>query len=105
MEKIVNAEGFFAALDQSGGSTPKALRGYGVPDDQYEEGSESMFDVVHEMRTRIVTSQSFNGDRVVGAILFEDTMDRMIHNKPTARYLWEEKNVVPFSLDELIVSV
>jgi len=66
------------------------------PDDQYEEGDKSMFDVVHEMRTRIITSQSFTGDRVLGAILFEDTMDRTIHNKPTARYLWEENNVVPF---------
>ena len=96
MEKVIHADGFLAALDQSGGSTPNALRGYGISDELYEEGSTSMFDMVHEMRSRIVTSPSFKGDRVLGAILFENTMDRLIEDKPTAKYLWEEKNVVPF---------
>ena len=95
LDKIKTADGFIAALDQSGGSTPKALRLYGVEESQYSNGNE-MFDMVHQMRTRIITSQPFNGDRVLGAILFENTLDREIEGKSSARYLWEEKQVVPF---------
>ena len=95
LEKIRFREGFIAALDQSGGSTPKALRLYGVGDDAWS-GDDEMFDVVHAMRTRIITSPSFGGDRILGAILFEDTMGREIGGRPSARYLWEEKGVVPF---------
>jgi len=94
-EKMANADGFIAALDQSGGSTPKALRLYGVSDDAYTVGEESMYDKVHEMRTRIITSPSFTGDKILAAILFEMTMDREIEGKPTAQYLWEDKKVVP----------
>jgi fructose-bisphosphate aldolase class I len=93
--KINTENGFIAALDQSGGSTPKALKLYGVGEDAYS-GDEEMFGAVHAMRTRIVTSPSFGGDRIIGAILFENTMDREIGGKPSARYLWEDKNVVPF---------
>ncbi|NNL66802.1 MAG: fructose bisphosphate aldolase [Myxococcales bacterium] len=95
LEKIRTAEGFIAALDQSGGSTPKALRLYGIPESEYS-GDAEMFDKVHEMRARIMTSKSFGGDRILGAILFEMTMDRDVAGKPTAHYLWDEKNVVPF---------
>ena len=95
IEKIRDRDGFIAALDQSGGSTPKALRLYGIDESAYS-GDDEMFSVVHGMRTRIVTSPSFDGDRILGAILFENTMDREIGGKPSARYLWEEKNVVPF---------
>ena len=95
MGKIRDRDGFIAALDQSGGSTPKALRLYGIDDGAYS-GDDEMFSIIHGMRTRIVTSPSFGGDRILGAILFEDTMDREIEGKPSARYLWEEKNVVPF---------
>ena len=95
LEKIINAPGFIAALDQSGGSTPKALKVYGVEEDQYN-GDTEMFDAVHAMRTRIVTDESFNGERILGAILFENTLDRDIEGKPSSQYLWEEKNVVPF---------
>jgi len=95
LDKVRNQDGFIAALDQSGGSTPKALRLYGVSEDEYS-GEAEMFDKVHEMRTRIITSPSFGGDRILGAILFEVTMDRTIKGKPTARYLWEDKKVVPF---------
>ena len=93
--KFQNDDGFIAALDQSGGSTPKALRLYGVNEDQYS-GDDEMFDKVHEMRTRIITSSSFGGDRILGAILFEMTMDREIQGKGSAEFLWEEKQVVPF---------
>jgi fructose-bisphosphate aldolase class I len=86
--------GFIAALDQSGGSTPKALRLYGIPEGSWSSDAE-MMDLVHAMRTRIVTSPSFNGDRILAAILFEDTMDRDILGRPTAQYLWEVKQVVP----------
>jgi fructose-bisphosphate aldolase class I len=98
MDKIVNGKGFLAALDQSGGSTPKALQLYGFPTDLYTEGEISMFDAVHQVRTRIVTSPSFRGDRILGSILFEDTMERQIGNgkQSTAEYLWKEKQVVPF---------
>jgi len=95
LQKVQSQAGFIAALDQSGGSTPKALRLYGVAESEYS-GDEEMFDKVHQMRTRIITSKSFGGDRILGAILFENTMDREIQGKPTAQYLWEDKQVVPF---------
>ena len=94
-QKIKNQVGFIAALDQSGGSTPKALALYGVKSDAWTD-EEGMYRVVHEMRTRIITSPSFNGERVMGAILFENTMDRDINGVPTADYLWDVKKVVPF---------
>ena len=93
--KIKTQPGFIAALDQSGGSTPKALALYGVKSDAWTD-EEGMYRVVHEMRTRIITSPAFTGERVMGAILFENTMDREILGKPTADYLWEVKKVVPF---------
>jgi len=95
-ERVKSADGFLAALDQSGGSTPKALHQYGVPDDSYVDGEESMFDMVHQMRSRIITAKPFTGDRVLGAILFENTMDRQIEGKSTSDYLWQVKKVVPF---------
>lgn len=95
LKKAQSGAGFIAALDQSGGSTPKALKLYGIPEDAYS-GDEQMFDLVHEMRTRIITSPAFDGDRIMGAILFEMTMDRQIEGRPTADYLWNVKNVVPF---------
>ena len=95
LDRIRTGEGFIAALDQSGGSTPKALRLYGIDEGAWS-GDDEMFDTVHAMRTRIVTSPSFGGDRILGAILFENTMDREIGGKPSARYLWEKKDVVPF---------
>ena len=95
LEKVRTQKGFIAALDQSGGSTPKALKLYGVGEDAYSNDDE-MFAAVHAMRTRIVTSPAFNGDRILGAILFENTLDREIEGKSSAAYLWEEKNVVPF---------
>jgi fructose-bisphosphate aldolase, class I len=94
-KKMQSGAGFIAALDQSGGSTPKALKLYGIPEDAYSNDAE-MFDLVHEMRTRIITSPAFDGDRIVGAILFEDTMDRTTEGRPTADYLWNVKRVVPF---------
>jgi fructose-bisphosphate aldolase class I len=94
-EKVRDAAGFIAALDQSGGSTPKALRLYGIPDDAWSSEDE-MFDLIHQMRTRIITSPAFNGDRILGAILFEQTMEREIEGRPSGDYLWEVKNVVPF---------
>ena len=96
LTKIMTADGFIAALDQSGGSTPKALRLYGIPDDAYVAGEESMFDAVHEMRSRIMTSDMFNGDRILGSILFENTIEREVGGKPTAEFLWKKKNIVPF---------
>ncbi|WP_158770994.1 fructose bisphosphate aldolase [Paraglaciecola sp. L1A13] len=95
LTKIKSDNGFIAALDQSGGSTPKALLLYGVEETQYTN-DEEMFTQVHLMRTRIVTSPAFNGKRVVGAILFENTLDRQIGGKSSAHFLWQEKNVVPF---------
>ena len=95
IEKVGARDGFIAALDQSGGSTPKALRLYGIDESAYS-GDDEMFSIIHGMRTRIMTSPSFDGNRILGAILFENTMDREIEGKPSARYLWEEKNVVPF---------
>jgi fructose-bisphosphate aldolase class I len=94
-DAVKSRPGFIAALDQSGGSSPKALKLYGIDESQYS-GDEEMFDRIHEMRTRIITSPSFNGDRVLGAILFEGTMDREIEGKGSAEYLWGVKNVVPF---------
>ena len=93
-EKIKAGRGFFAALDQSGGSTPKALAEYGIGEDRYRSDAE-MFDLVHAMRTRVLTSPAFDGSRVLAAILFEQTMDRDVAGVPTAQYLWDEKNVVP----------
>jgi fructose-bisphosphate aldolase class I len=95
LEKVRAGQGFIAALDQSGGSTPKALKLYGIEEDAYS-GDEAMFDLIHEMRSRIITSSAFGGDRVLGAILFEQTMDRDIEGKGTAEYLWSVKQVVPF---------
>ncbi len=94
-DRIAEGDGFIAALDQSGGSTPKALRQYGVPEDAYASEDE-MFDLVHQMRTRIITSKAFTGDRILAAILFEGTMERQIEGVPSATYLWQTKNVVPF---------
>ncbi len=95
LKKIEENDGFIAALDQSGGSTPKALRLYGVGESDYSNDRE-MFDKIHEMRSRIVTSPSFSGDRILGAILFEKTMNLEINGKGSAQYLWQEKQVVPF---------
>ncbi|MCX7055214.1 MAG: fructose bisphosphate aldolase [Proteobacteria bacterium] len=92
--KFRTQPGFVAALDQSGGSTPKALKLYGIPESAWS-GDAAMMDLVHAMRVRIITSPSFNGDRILGAILFEDTMERDILGRPTAQYLWEVKQVVP----------
>ncbi len=95
LKKIAGSKGFIAALDQSGGSTPKALAQYGVDESTYS-GEAEMFKKVHEMRTRIITAPAFNGEKIIGAILFEKTMDDTINGTPTARYLWEKLNVVPF---------
>jgi fructose-bisphosphate aldolase class I len=95
LKKIKNDKGFIAALDQSGGSTPKALKLYGVNEDAWKN-EEEMYGVVHQMRTRIITSPAFSGKRLIGAILFENTMDRQIEGKGTADYLWDVKGVVPF---------
>ncbi|MEM9758497.1 MAG: fructose bisphosphate aldolase [Pseudomonadota bacterium] len=94
-EKVGSAGGFIAALDQSGGSTPKALGLYGIEADAWNS-EEEMFDLIHAMRTRIMTSPAFHGDRILGAILFEMTMDREVDGQSTAGYLWKEKGVVPF---------
>jgi fructose-bisphosphate aldolase class I len=94
-QKIKTQPGFIAALDQSGGSTPGALKAYGLKEDAWSN-EEEMFALVHHMRTRIITSSSFNGERILGAILFENTMDRDIEGQPTADYLWNVKRVVPF---------
>ena len=95
LEKIRTGSGFIAALDQSGGSTPKALKAYGIEESQYS-GDDEMFDRIHEMRTRIITSQSFSGSRILGAILFENTMERSIDGMRSSDYLWSIKGVVPF---------
>ncbi len=94
-EKMKSAKGFVAALDQSGGSTPKALTRYGIDESAYSDETE-MFDLIHDMRTRIITSPVFGGDRILGSILFEMTMERQIMGKGSAEYLWQEKNIVPF---------
>ena len=95
MQKMKTQPGFIAALDQSGGSTPHALALYGIKDHAWKDDDE-MFDLVHQMRTRVITSPGFTGERILGAILFEDTMDRDIEGQPTADYLWNVKRVVPF---------
>lgn len=95
LNKVRTQKGFIAALDQSGGSTPKALGMYGVGEDAYSN-DEEMYAAVHAMRTRIVTSPAFNGDRILGAILFENTLDRDIAGKSSSNFLWEDKNVAPF---------
>ncbi|MBZ4021647.1 fructose bisphosphate aldolase [Rhodobacter sp. TJ_12] len=95
MEQMMQGEGFIAALDQSGGSTPKALKLYGINEDAYSNETE-MFDLIHEMRARIIRTPAFTGEKVVGAILFEQTMDRDVEGIPTATYLWEKRGVVPF---------
>src|SRR5438309_2809351 len=95
LQKIKTGSGFIAALDQSGGSTPKALRLYGIQENTWSS-DEEMFSIVHQMRTRIMTSPAFDGDRIIGAILFENTMDREIEGQPTGDYLWNVKRVVPF---------
>ncbi|HEY8788567.1 MAG TPA: fructose bisphosphate aldolase [Actinopolymorphaceae bacterium] len=95
LERIRSGQGFFAALDQSGGSTPKALAGFGIAESRYDSEQE-MFELVHAMRTRIVTSPAFDGSRVLAAILFEQTMERDMQGMPTAQYLWAQKRVVPF---------
>jgi fructose-bisphosphate aldolase class I len=93
--KMRSGKGFIAALDQSGGSTPKALRLYGIEESAYS-GDEQMFDLIHQMRTRMIKSPAFGGDRVLGAILFEGTMDRTIDGMPSAQFLWSQKQVIPF---------
>ena len=95
LDKIKVQKGFIAALDQSGGSTPKALKLYGIEPSEYSS-DEQMFDMVHAMRTRIITSDVFSGERVLGAILFENTLDRAIEGIPTAKFLWEKKRIIPF---------
>ena len=95
LSRMVTGKGFIAALDQSGGSTPKALLQYGIPEDAYATDKE-MFDLVHAMRTRIITSPAFTDAHILGAILFEDTMDRTIEGMPTSEYLWKTKRIVPF---------
>ena len=95
LQKVKTAPGFVAALDQSGGSTPKALRQYGIQENSWSS-DEEMFTIVHQMRTHIMTSPAFNGKRIIGAILFENTMEREIEGQPTGDYLWNVKKVVPF---------
>lgn len=95
LARIKTGKGFIAALDQSGGSTPKALRLYGIEESAYSDDAE-MFDLIHQMRTRIITSPVFNGERILAAILFEQTMDRQIAGIGSAEYLWTQKHVVPF---------
>src|SRR5436190_16051850 len=95
LQKMRKHPGFIAALDQSGGSTPGALRAYGIKENAWSN-EEQMFAIVHQMRTRIMTSPAFTGERILGAILFENTIDRAIEGKPTADYLWNVKRIVPF---------
>ena len=95
LEKMKTHPGFIAALDQSGGSTPHALTAYGIAESAWSNDAE-MFALVHQMRTRIITSPRFTGDRILGAILFENTMDRDVEGQPTADYLWQVKGIVPF---------
>ena len=91
LKKITTQDGFIAALDQSGGSTPKALALYGIDNSEFTN-DQQMFELVHQMRSRIVTNVAFNGDRIVGAILFENTLEREFEGKPASQYLWQEKN-------------
>jgi fructose-bisphosphate aldolase class I len=92
---MASGRGFIAALDQSGGSTPKALKLYGIEEDEYQ-GEEQMFDLIHQMRARLITSPSFSGDKVIATILFEQTMDRTINGEDSAAFLWKQKHIVPF---------
>lgn len=92
---VANAKGFIAALDQSGGSTPRALKAYGIEEDKYSNDTE-MFDLIHEMRSRIIKSKAFTSKRILGAILFEKTMERKVEGKYTAEYLWEDKKITAF---------
>jgi fructose-bisphosphate aldolase, class I len=92
---MASGKGFIAALDQSGGSTPKALKLYGIPEDAYGN-DEQMFDMIHEMRERLMSSPSFSGDKILATILFEQTMDRAIHGEDTPAFLWKQKHIVPF---------
>ena len=94
LKRMSKGRGFIAALDQSGGSTPKALKNYGIGEEQYST-DEEMFNLVHEMRTRIITSPSFTSDHILAAILFENTMERRIEDRLTADYLWEVKGIIP----------
>ncbi len=96
MTQMSGKGGFIAALDQSGGSSPGALRLYGIPDNAYTDDQQKMFRLIHEMRVRIMTAPAFTGDKVIGAILFEGTMDGEVRGKPTSSYLWEDRGVVPF---------
>mmetsp|Transcript_16380 Transcript_16380/g.37911 ORF Transcript_16380/g.37911 Transcript_16380/m.37911 type:complete len:303 (+) Transcript_16380:77-985(+) len=96
LERAKTFDGYLAALDQSGGSTPKALKAFGIEEDEYVLGETSMYDVIHKIRSRIITAPAFQGDRTLGAILFENTMDRDIEGIPTPTYLWEKKQVIPF---------
>lgn len=96
LKRAKEFDGYLAALDQSGGSTPKALKAFGIEEDAYVLGEKSMYDVIHKIRSRIITSPSFQGDRTLGAILFENTMDRDIEGIETPTYLWEKKQVIPF---------
>jgi len=105
MKRIKEGKGFIAALDQSGGSTPKALLSYGIKEESYSN-SEEMFDIVHAMRTRIITSPAFTSDHILGAILFKNTMNRDVEGLPTSDYLWERKGIVPFlKVDEGLAAV
>jgi fructose-bisphosphate aldolase, class I len=96
MAQMAKKPGFIAALDQSGGSTPGALRLYGIPEDAYKDDQQKMYRLVHEFRVRIMTASAFTGDKVIGTILFEGTMDGEVRGKPTPSYLWEDRGVVPF---------
>ena len=96
-EKMTSGPGFVAALDQSGGSTPKALKLYGIDENAYKN-DDQMFDLIHQMRCRIMQSPAFNGNKVIGAILFENTMDREVAGKSAADFLWDERRIVPLSL-------
>lgn len=95
LNHVANAKGFIAALDQSGGSTPRALKAYGIEEDKYSNDTE-MFDLIHEMRSRIIKSKAFTSERILGAILFEKTMERQVDGKYTAEYLWEDKKITAF---------
>src|SRR5271156_2899288 len=96
MAQMSSKPGFIAALDQSGGSTPGALRLYGIPDSEYQGNDAKMFDLVHEMRVRIISAPAFTGDKVIAAILFERTMDGQAKGKPVPSFLWDDRGVVPF---------
>ena len=102
-EKMKNGKGFIAALDQSGGSTPKALKLYGINENEYSNDKE-MFDLIHKMRTRIIKSPAFNNSKILGAILFEQTMDSKIDGKYTADFLWEEIYVEPITFQMILIS-